>query len=112
MALATKVPGVKPGLVKTMDRFVHGSTGGPDTIARANSGSLVIANAYDDGGGLLSEVRLEGVNVYDFTANILAWGAERALAGGLKGVGALGPADGFGLTELTDGCAIAGIRRV
>lgn len=112
MAIATKVPGVKKGLNKGMGRFVQGSTGGPDATARAQSGSLVIANAYDQGGGLLSEVRLEGANAYDFTADILAWGASRALEGGLKGVGALGPADGFGLQELTDGCAIAGLRRV
>ena len=112
MSVATKFPGVKRGVTGVMERFVEGSTGGPDAVERAKSSSIVLANAYDAGGGLLSEVRLEGVNGYEFTANILAWGATTALEGGLRGIGALGPADGFGLQELTDGVAVAGIRRV
>ena len=40
---------------------------------------------------------------------MLAWGAERAAAGALKGTGALGPVDAFGLDELVVGCAEAGI---
>jgi hypothetical protein len=50
-----------------------------------------------------------GVNGYTFTGRILAWGAGRAADGGLRGTGALGPVDGFGLDELTAGCAEAGI---
>jgi len=42
---------------------------------------------------------------------MLAWGAIRALAGGLRGSGALGPVDGFGLDELERGAAAAGLRR-
>jgi hypothetical protein len=56
-------------------------------------------------------VRLRGVNPYDFTAAILAWGAERAAAGDLQGTGALGPVDGFGLDALERGCAEAGLAR-
>ena len=78
-------------------RLVKGSTGGPDAEARAPSGSLVLARVFDAGGRELSSVRLEGPNGYDLTADFLAWGAETALAGGLQGVGALGPVDGFGL---------------
>ena len=36
-------------------------------------------------------MHLTGVDGYSFTGEILAWGAERAAAGGLRGVGALGP---------------------
>ena len=57
-------------------------------------------------------MRLEGINFYDFTARILAWGAETAARGGLQGTGALGPVDGFGLDALEAGCAEAGIARV
>ena len=57
----------------------------------------------------LSEVHLTGVDGYTFTGRMLAWGAERAAAGGAQGTGALGPVDGFGLDELVEGCAEAGI---
>jgi hypothetical protein len=40
---------------------------------------------------------------------MLAWGADRAAAGALKGTGALGPVDAFGLDELVKGCAEAGL---
>ena len=56
-------------------------------------------------------MHLTGVDAYSFTGRILAWGAERAAAGDLKGSGALGPADGFGLDLLEAGCAEAGISR-
>jgi hypothetical protein len=54
---------------------------------------------------------VKGVNPYDFTAAILAWGAQTAAAGGLQGTGALGPVDGFGLEALVRGCSEAGISR-
>jgi hypothetical protein len=50
-----------------------------------------------------------GVDGYSFTGRILAWGGDRAAAGALKGTGALGPVDGFGLAQLTEGCEQAGI---
>jgi hypothetical protein len=72
-------------------------------------GTLVVAEAFDPRGTRLSAVRLSGVNPYDFTAWILAWGAEAAVAGGMGGAGALGPVDGFGLDRLLRGCAEAGL---
>ncbi|MDQ3851122.1 MAG: saccharopine dehydrogenase, partial [Actinomycetota bacterium] len=72
----------------------------------------VVALAADGAGRTLAGVRLEGVNPYDFTAEILAWGARRAAAGKLLGAGALGPVDGFGLDALQEGAARAGISRV
>ena len=42
---------------------------------------------------------------------MLAWAAMRAADGGLRGSGALGPVDGFGLDELERGVAEAGIAR-
>ena len=54
-------------------------------------------------------MHLSGVDGYTFTGRMLAWGAERAAAGALKGTGALGPVDAFGLDELVKGCAEAGI---
>jgi short subunit dehydrogenase-like uncharacterized protein len=109
ISAAMKLPGVG-GLWKAAgDRIVKGSTGGPDEEARSKSGSHIVAIAYDGTGHELSEVHLTGVDGYTFTGRILAWGAERAMAGGLLGTGALGPVDGFGLDALTEGCAQAGI---
>jgi short subunit dehydrogenase-like uncharacterized protein len=106
------LPGARDGLQSLFGRLVKGSTGGPDAAARAGVRSILLAEAYDAAGTRLADVRLEGINFYDFTANVLAWGAATAAAGGLQGAGALGPVDGFGLDALQGGCAEAGIARV
>jgi short subunit dehydrogenase-like uncharacterized protein len=108
-SVAMKVPGVEKLWSSAGERFVQGSTGGPDEQARSKGGSHVVGIAYDAVGRQLSEVHLKGIDGYTFTARMLAWAAERAAAGALKGTGALGPVDAFGLEELTAGCAEAGI---
>jgi short subunit dehydrogenase-like uncharacterized protein len=108
-SLGMKVPGAEKLWSAATDRFVQGSTGGPDEAARSKSGSHIVAIAYDPGGRALSEVHLKGVDGYTFTGRMLAWAAERAASGGLKSTGALGPVDGFGLQELTAGVAEAGL---
>ena len=110
-SIVTKVPGVKGGIQAVAGRLVKGSTGGPDAAARAGSGSLILARAFDAAGRELAAVRLTGPNGYDLTAAFLAWGAETALAGGLQGTGALGPVDGFGLDALEAAAASYGLVR-
>ena len=112
MSVVTAIPGARGVLQSVFARLVKGSTGGPDAAARAPITTIILAEAYDSAGTRLADVRLEGVNFYDFTARILAWGAEAAARGGLQGTGALGPVDGFGLDALEAGCAQAGIARV
>jgi short subunit dehydrogenase-like uncharacterized protein len=107
-----RIPGARDAAQGVFGRLVKGSTGGPDAETLAASRSVVLAEAFDAGGARLAGVRVEGTNHYDFTARILAWGAETALAGGLQATGALGPVDGFGLDALQGGCAEAGIARV
>ena len=104
-------PRARRAAVAATGRFVKGSTGGPDVNARRKSRSYIVAEAHDAAGHRLSEVRLTGVNVYDFTAGILAWGAQRAATGALHGTGALGPVEGFGLDVLEAGAAEAGLVR-
>ena len=108
-SVGMKVPGVEKLWSAAADRFVQGSSGGPDAEARAKSGSAIVAIAYDASGRELTRVQLRGVDGYTFTGRMLAWAAERAASGGLKATGALGPVDGFGLEELTAGVAEAGI---
>lgn len=107
---ALAVPGVRGAVKAGSAKLVKGSTGGPSAEDRARTGSLVFATAYDTVGNELASVRVSGVNGYTFTGEFLAWGAVTAAAGGLQGVGALGPADGFGLDALTAGCREAGIE--
>ena len=108
-SVAMKAPGMEKLWNTLSERFVQGSTGGPDAEARSKSGSRMVAIAYDAAGRALSEAHLEGVDGYTFTGRMLAWAADAAAHGGLKGVGAMGPVEAFGLEALTAGCAEAGI---
>jgi short subunit dehydrogenase-like uncharacterized protein len=108
-SLVMKVPGVEKLWNAAAERLVRGSTGGPDADARSTSRSHIVGIAYDAAGRPLSEVQLAGVDAYTFSGRMLAWAADRAAAGGLKGTGALGPVDAFGLDELVAGAREAGI---
>jgi short subunit dehydrogenase-like uncharacterized protein len=107
-----RIPPLKHAVDAGAGRFVKGSTGGPDAEARAGSGSEIVAQALDVAGDVIAEARLRGVNGYDFTGRILAWAAESAAEGGVRGTGALGPADGFGLDDLEAGAAQSGLEKV
>ena len=110
-SLAARLPGVRGAIQAVASRLVKGSTGGPDAATRARARSFIVAIASDAQGAPLATVRLEGVNPYDFTGNVLAWGALAAAGGGLRGAGALGPVDAFGLDALQVGVAAAGIEQ-
>jgi short subunit dehydrogenase-like uncharacterized protein len=110
-ALVTKLPGVRGAIEATAGKLVQGSTGGPDAATRAQVRSRIVAIASDAAGAPLATVRLEGDNPYDFTGAVLAWSAIAAAGGELRGTGALGPVDGFGLDALQQGVASAGIAR-
>jgi short subunit dehydrogenase-like uncharacterized protein len=104
-----------PGGAEVFDALaarVKGSTGGPSAEERERTGSLVIATAHGAAGNELSRIVVRGANGYTFTGEVMAWGAMAAAAGELKGSGALGPAQAFGVDELEAGCAGAGLSRV
>ncbi|NKY31632.1 NAD(P)H-binding protein [Nocardia speluncae] len=94
-----------------LTRVVKGSNGGPSSAARARTRTWAVADVSDAAGRNRASVTLAGVDPYDFTAAILAWGARTALDGGLLGTGALGPVEAFGLDELTAGAAECGLAR-
>jgi short subunit dehydrogenase-like uncharacterized protein len=106
---AMRLPGARRAWGGLVGGLVKGSTGGPSAEKRTAGGTWVVASAYDGAGRELAEARVSGIDGYTFTGRVLAWGAERAAAGGLLGRGALGPADGFGLDELRRGCEQAGL---
>lgn len=102
-----------PGAARTigaLNRVVAGrSSGGPDAASRARSGTHVMAVAYSPAGHVLARVVLRGPNVYDLTAYLIAWGAQRAADGAVHGSGPLGPVAAFGLCALEEGHAAAGM---
>lgn len=106
-----RLPLYKRALALLVGRM--GSTGkGPDAASRAASGSHIIAVARDAGGQALATAELRGINVYTYTANILAWGAAQAHAGRVQESGAVGPVGAFGLPALVEGNREAGLDLV
>ncbi|WP_280436164.1 saccharopine dehydrogenase family protein [Nocardia carnea] len=110
-AAVSRVEPVRRLAETALTRVVKGSTGGPAPTARARTRTWAVADVSDAAGRSSISVTLTGVDPYDFTAAILAWGARTALAGGLLGTGALGPVEAFGLDALTAGAAESGLRR-
>jgi short subunit dehydrogenase-like uncharacterized protein len=111
-SLAARLPGAGRVTAAVPSRLARRSGRGPDESTRSRSGSDVVAIAYDQRGGELATVLLEGPNSYTFTGAILAWGARRAAEHGVGATGALGPIGAFGLEALESGVTAAGFRRV
>lgn len=74
--------------------------------------SRVVAIASDAAGQPLVRVDLTGPESYRFTADVLAWAAQRAAAGQVLRSGAAGPVGAFGLEALEEGCAACGLTRL
>jgi short subunit dehydrogenase-like uncharacterized protein len=107
-AVADKVPGVEAAMrafLKAVPKPPPGS--GPDEETRRQGGSHVVAIAYDATGNEVATARAVGVDGYTFTAEVLAWGAMHADR--VKGTGALGPVEAYGLDLLREGCESAGL---
>jgi short subunit dehydrogenase-like uncharacterized protein len=105
------LPGVRP-LARAATGPLGRRTGrGPAEATRRAGRSLIVAIAADDHGQELARVHLQGPDPYTLTARLLAWGATHAAWGGLKGSGALGPVEAFGLEALQAGATTAGLER-
>jgi short subunit dehydrogenase-like uncharacterized protein len=107
----TALPGVRSSMDRRAARAMRVTGTGPDAATRGRSGSLVIAEAFDESGQRLAQVRLAGLNAYDLTASFLAWAAVRLAAGEVTATGALGPVSAFGLDQLEAAAAAAGLSR-
>jgi short subunit dehydrogenase-like uncharacterized protein len=103
-----RVPAAAAALRQSLTRLAPPAGSGPDAEARAGTGSLVVAQAFDEDDRLLAHVVLRGPNGYTLTGELLAWGARQALETPLA-PGAHGPVDAFGLESLTKGCAEIGL---
>jgi hypothetical protein len=84
---------------------------GPSEATVTRARTHTVAEVRDRAGTLVSRVRLDGPEAYGFTAAMLAWGATRAAEHRVRGTGALGPVQAFGLETLTAGAAEVGLVR-
>ena len=89
-----------------------GAPGGPDAAERALTGARTVAIAKDVGGHVVSAVQVAGPNVYDLTAELMAWAAESLANGEFAHVGVVSPIRAFGFAELARACDDIGLRRV
>lgn len=106
------LPGVRSLVRRIGELAMRRVTEGPDPVALARVTSHVVGTAYDASGIVLAQVRLVAGDPYQLTADLLAWGAQRAAEHGVSGPGALGPVEAFGLDVLEVGAAEAGLRRL
>ena len=109
VAGATRWAVARKGLMRLTQRLFSGSAGGP---ADTGTGSLFVAEARSKSRQTVARVRLEGINGYVFTGNLLAWAAEQVADGKAVGVGARGPLEAFDRDTLLAGVRQAGIVRV
>jgi len=107
--LITRFPGYSFVLDKLLSPLMRSDGQGPDAQVRAQSGSHIVAIAYDKKGNELSQAELTGVDTYTFTANMLAWSAEQLFHGHFSRPGVLGPVEAFGLERLIEGIREAGL---
>jgi short subunit dehydrogenase-like uncharacterized protein len=84
----------------------------PDATALSQVSSHVVGTAYDASGAELAQVHLASGDPYQLTADLLAWGAQRAAEHGVSGPGALGPVEAFGVKVLSAGAVEAGLRNL
>jgi short subunit dehydrogenase-like uncharacterized protein len=115
MSPLTGLAGRLPGTQRAAQRVAAflgsrvGEAPSRSTVERATTST--VAEIRDSAGELVSRVELRGPEAYGLTAALLAWGATRAAREGVRGTGALGPVQAFGLAELTGGAAAAGLVR-
>ena len=102
-----RVPGAQTALDRVADLVGRRVAEAPDA-GRATR-THVVAEVRDADGARVSRVELTGSDPYAFTAEMLAWGAVRAAAGDVRGTGALGPVQAFGLDVLSAAAADAGM---
>jgi short subunit dehydrogenase-like uncharacterized protein len=113
MSTLSRVSAVRGLMSSVLTRSLGTTTGeGPDEQVRAGSRTLAVAEAFDTTGDLVQRVRVEGPSPYDLTGSLLAMGAQMMLERTDIPAGAVGPADGLGLSALVDGCAHLGLREV
>ena len=107
--LLERVPAVRRAVNSLAGALASRAPEAPSPSALAEARSGIVAEVFDATGTLIARTRLRTPDPYSVTADLLAWGADRAAARGVHGVGALDPVAAFGLDELAAGAAEARI---
>jgi short subunit dehydrogenase-like uncharacterized protein len=110
-ALAGRLPGARPLAQRVTEGIGRWVGEAPSEATVAAASTCTVAEVRDVDGRLVSRVELAGPEAYGLTASLLAWAATRAADGGVRGAGALGPVQAFGLEALTAGAASVGLHR-
>ncbi len=109
--VAVRVPGGK-AVVDTIGGRLAGAPGGPDLAERSRTRSHAVAVTRDGSGDILTEVHVDGPNVYTLTGELMAWAARELAAGAGRTPGVVGPVQAFGLDGLVAGVAGIGLTEV
>jgi short subunit dehydrogenase-like uncharacterized protein len=112
IGFAGSLPGAQRGVERLAAAVGRRVAAKPSEATLAQARTSIVAEARDRVGAVAARVELAGPEPYAMTADLLAWGATTAAAGGVQGTGALGPVAAFGLEQLSAGAASAGLRRV
>jgi short subunit dehydrogenase-like uncharacterized protein len=110
-ALAGRIPGADRAAQRLAGLVGSRVAEAPSQATVERASTHTVAEVRDAGGELVSRVQLSGPEAYGLTAALLAWGATRAAEHGVRGTGALGPVQAFGVEPLTAGAAEAGLVR-
>ncbi|TSE00086.1 saccharopine dehydrogenase [Skermania sp. ID1734] len=109
--VAVKVDAGKKIVDSFGNRFA-GAPGGPDLTERSKTRSCAVAVTRDGAGKVLSEVHVDGPNVYTLTGELMAWAAGELAAGAARTPGVVGPVQAFGLDGLVQGAAKIGLTEI
>jgi short subunit dehydrogenase-like uncharacterized protein len=93
-------------------QLIRAAEDGPDPDGRTGMVSMVVAEAQDTAGTVLSRVTLTGPNPYDLTARLLAFHASAVPNCGPAVAGTVGPVGAFGLSTAVEGARRAGLERI
>jgi short subunit dehydrogenase-like uncharacterized protein len=107
--LLRRVPGAAQVVQRVVGLAAARVSAAPSPAVLAAMTSHFVAEVFDAAGTLLARTLLTSPDGYAITADLLAWGAGRAAEHGVKGTGALDAVAAFGLDELVEGAAEAGI---
>lgn len=110
-ALVARLPGAGAVAQRATEALGRRLREAPSEATVSGASTRTVAEVRDRAGDLVARVELAGPEAYGFTAEMLAWGATTAASSGVRGSGALGPVQAFGLEGLTAGAAEAGLRR-
>lgn len=104
-----RLPRARQALELLFSQTSQGDGTGPSARLRERSSAHVVARAFAADGRCLAAAEMGDIDGFTFTANILAWTAERLARGEMRCAGFTGPVQAFGREALIAGHAECGM---